>query len=134
MADLPGIIEGAHLNRGLGHEFLAHAERTKVILYVIDGTEIIDGRNAVKDYQVLRRELELYKGGILCGKPALIALNKSDRSYTSYQRRLESLSKIIQAEESPIQMIPISAKEGTNLEVLLETMREMVQKYESEPI
>ena len=69
---MPGIIEGAHENRGLGHEFLQHAERTKVILYVIDGTEIVDGRNAVKDYHVLREELRLYKNGMLLNRPGLI--------------------------------------------------------------
>lgn len=72
LADLPGIIEGAHENKGLGHEFLQHAERTKAILYVIDGTEIIDERNPIKDFKVLRDELRLYKNGMLLGKPALI--------------------------------------------------------------
>ena len=70
---MPGKIEGAHENRGLGHEFLhKHAERIKVILYVIDGTEIVDGRNAVKDYHVLREELRLNKNGMLLNKPGLI--------------------------------------------------------------
>lgn len=72
MADLPGIIEGAHENRGLGHQFLQHAERTKVVLYVIDGTEIIDGRNPVKDFLVLRNELRHYNKGILYNKPSII--------------------------------------------------------------
>jgi GTPase len=72
MADLPGIIEGAHLNKGLGHQFLQHAERTKAILYVIDGTEIIDERNPIKDLNVLLEELRLYKGGMLLSKPGVI--------------------------------------------------------------
>ena len=63
-------------------------------MYVIDGTEIIDGRNAVKDYLVLRNELKLYKNGLLLSKPGLIALNKSDRTYTNFNKRLESLTKI----------------------------------------
>lgn len=72
LADLPGIIEGAHANKGLGHEFLQHVERTKVLLIVIDGTEIIDGRNSVKDFQVLKEELRLYKNGLLSNKPYVI--------------------------------------------------------------
>ena len=65
LADLPGIIQGAHENKGLGHEFLQHAERTKVLLYVVDGTIIDDNRTPLKDFNVLQEELRLYKGGIL---------------------------------------------------------------------
>jgi GTP-binding protein len=65
LSDLPGIIEGAHENKGLGHEFLQHAERTKVLLYVLDGSVGDDDRTPLKDYKVLYRELQLYKGGIL---------------------------------------------------------------------
>ena len=68
-ADLPGIIEGAHMNRGLGHEFLQHAERTKVLLYVIDGTVADDDRTPLKDFNVLQEELRLYKNGLLLKKP-----------------------------------------------------------------
>ena len=82
LADLPGIIEGAHLNRGLGHEFLQHAERTKVLLLVVDGTVADDNRSPLRDYRVLRDELRLYKDGILLDKPHILAINKSDRSYT----------------------------------------------------
>ena len=69
LADLPGIIEGAHANRGLGHEFLQHAERTKVLLYVVDGTVIEDGRSPLHDFTVLQNELRLYKDGLLLSKP-----------------------------------------------------------------
>lgn len=65
LADLPGIIEGAHKNRGLGHEFLQHAERTKVLLFVIDGGVTDDNRTPLKDFRVLREELRLYKDGLL---------------------------------------------------------------------
>jgi len=64
-ADLPGIIEGAHENKGLGHRFLQHAERTKMLLYIIDGSIEGDGRSPLKDYKVLHNELKLYKDGIL---------------------------------------------------------------------
>lgn len=91
IADLPGIIEGAHANRGLGHEFLQHAERTKVLLYVIDGTVTEDDRNPLSDFNVLREELRLYKGGLLLNKPQVLAVNKSDRSYTNFNRKFEAL-------------------------------------------
>jgi GTPase len=90
MADLPGIIEGAHANKGLGHNFLQHAERTKVILYVIDGTITEEGRTPLKDYKVLYNELQLYKDGALLDKPSLIAINKSDRPYTNFSSRFKN--------------------------------------------
>ena len=84
LADLPGIIEGAHRNKGLGHEFLQHAERTKVLLYVIDGTISDENRTPLKDFSVLQEELRLYKDGLLLKKPQVLAVNKSDRSYTNF--------------------------------------------------
>ena len=123
LADLPGIIEGAHANRGLGHEFLQHAERCKVLLLVVDGTVADEGRTPLKDFQVLRDELQLYKDGILMDKPQVLAVNKSDRAYTNYSRRYKALQKRVD-----IPTVPISAKEGTNLEVLLETLKDLVDK------
>lgn len=84
LADLPGIIKDAHKNKGLGHQFLTHAERTKCILYVIDGTIEGDNRSPLKDYQVLHNELKCYKNGVLLEKPSFICVNKSDRKYTNF--------------------------------------------------
>lgn len=91
LADLPGIIEGAHLNRGLGHEFLQHAERTKVLLFVVDGTVADENRTPLKDFMILRNELRMYKNGMLLEKPQILALNKSDRPHTGYSRRLQAM-------------------------------------------
>jgi GTP-binding protein len=121
LSDLPGIIEGAHENKGLGHDFLQHAERTKVLLYVLDGSVAEDERTPLKDYRVLYRELQLYKGGILLQKPSLIALNKSDRKYTNFEAREATLRRAVHAP-----LVSISAKEGDGLELLLEQLREMV--------
>lgn len=76
MADIPGLIEGAHENRGLGHEFLRHIVRCKTLFYVIDmaGSE---GRHPVDDYQSLRKELRLYDP-TLAAKPSCIISNKMD--------------------------------------------------------
>jgi GTP-binding protein len=73
LADLPGLIEGAHDGVGLGDRFLGHAERCNVILHLIDGTE----GEIAKIYKTIRAELEAY-GAILTGKPEIVALNKAD--------------------------------------------------------
>ncbi len=76
IADIPGIIEGASQNRGLGIEFLRHIERTKLLLFLLDASGI-DGRDPVSDYDVLLKEIEAYNPEIL-DKPRLIVLNKID--------------------------------------------------------
>lgn len=76
MADIPGIIEGAHANKGLGHEFLRHIERTSLLIFVLDASGI-DGRTPTEDYRVLRDELTRYSRTI-SERPYLIALNKID--------------------------------------------------------
>lgn len=76
IADIPGIIEGAHRNRGLGHEFLRHIERTKLLLFVLDASGI-DGRNPTDDFRILREELAAYDPELL-NRPYLVVLNKID--------------------------------------------------------
>lgn len=76
IADIPGIIEGAHRNRGLGFEFLRHIERTKLLLFVLDASGI-DGRNPTDDFRVLRNELATYNPEML-ERPYLVVLNKID--------------------------------------------------------
>ncbi len=77
IADIPGIIEGAHRNRGLGFEFLRHIERTKLLLFVLDSSGI-DGRHPLEDYRVLRNELGAFNPELL-ERPSLILLNKIDQ-------------------------------------------------------
>jgi GTP-binding protein len=76
VADIPGLIEGAHENKGLGHEFLRHIERCKLLLFVIDmaGSE---GRDPVDDFRTLRRELKLYDPR-LAARPLAVVANKMD--------------------------------------------------------
>ena len=76
VADIPGLIEGAHLNVGLGHEFLRHIVRCKVLLFVLDmaGSE---GRNPIEDLGTLREELKLYDP-TLGEKPWVVVANKMD--------------------------------------------------------
>jgi GTP-binding protein len=76
LADIPGIIDGAHQDRGLGLEFLRHIERTKVLLFVLDASGF-EGRDPVQDFSILRKELALYNPELL-EKPFGIVLNKID--------------------------------------------------------
>ena len=76
LADIPGIIEGAHLNRGLGFEFLRHVERTKVLVFVIDAAGS-EGRDPRDDFKVMQKELGKYDEKLL-SRPFLICLNKAD--------------------------------------------------------
>lgn len=76
IADIPGIIEGAHQNRGLGFEFLRHIERTRLLIYVLDASGI-DGRNPLDDFHILQNELKTYNPEML-SRPFLVVLNKID--------------------------------------------------------
>ncbi|HHS94417.1 MAG TPA: GTPase ObgE, partial [Rhodobacterales bacterium] len=73
VADIPGLIEGAHEGRGLGDQFLGHVERTSVLLHLVDATS----EDVVGDWQTIVTELEKY-GGILAGKPRVTVLSKAD--------------------------------------------------------
>ncbi|PWA43592.1 GTP-binding protein Obg/CgtA [Artemisia annua] len=82
VADIPGLIKGAHENRGLGHAFLRHIERTRVLAYVLDLAAALDGRKGVPPWEQLRDlilELEFYDEG-LSGRPALVVANKIDEA------------------------------------------------------
>ncbi|MEM8506007.1 MAG: GTPase ObgE [Cyanobacteria bacterium P01_D01_bin.1] len=72
-ADIPGLIEGAHEGQGLGHDFLRHIERTKLLLHLVDGTAV----DPVADYRTIQQELNAYGRG-LAGRPQLLAINKVD--------------------------------------------------------
>lgn len=76
IADIPGIIEGASRDRGLGFEFLRHIERTKLLIFILDASGI-DGRNPTDDFRVLRDEIGIYNPALL-ERPYLVALNKID--------------------------------------------------------
>src|SRR5207249_3437420 len=76
VADVPGLIEGAHRGLGLGHQFLRHLERTKVLVHLVDVSGE-SGRDPVDDLDILRRELELFQP-TLAAKPQIVAANKLD--------------------------------------------------------
>ncbi|NTV29394.1 MAG: GTPase ObgE [Candidatus Omnitrophica bacterium] len=111
IADLPGLIEGAHLGRGLGHQFLKHAERTKILVQVIDmaGTE---DRDPLDDYETINLELEQYSSA-LAHKPKILVANKMDLD--AARKNLKRFRK-----EYDVDIIEISALEKEGLEQLVE--------------
>jgi len=118
IADVPGLIEGASENRGLGHRFLKHVERCSALLLVIDA-EGTDGREPLEDLRVLRRELERYSEW-LSAKPGLIAANKMDEP-----RAAENLRALRREAEAPVHPISCASEEG--VEALKRALAEAVR-------
>jgi GTP-binding protein len=115
VADVPGLIEGAHRGLGLGHRFLRHLERTEVLVHLIDlsGT----GRDPVSDYETVARELELFSRE-LSAKVQMVAANKLDAM--DEPERLEQLTRHLAARG--VAIYPISAVTGQGVIVLLDAM------------
>jgi GTP-binding protein len=121
IADIPGIIEDAHANRGLGLSFLKHVERTSVLLYVLDASGF-EERDPIQDFETLRSEIKAYREDLL-EKPFLIALNKSDIEGAS-----EVIAQFRAAYPFPKStLFEISALTGEGLPALIEAMRESAQ-------
>lgn len=125
-ADIPGLIDGAHDNVGLGHSFLRHIERTTVLAYVLDMGGV-DGRLPWDDLAHLRQELEFYMKG-LSKRPALIIANKMDLPNAA--ENLELLRLELAAET--IEIVPISASSG-EIGLLKEKLRAMVEESKKSP-
>src|SRR5512137_360677 len=116
VADVPGLIEGAHRGQGLGHRFLRHVERTKVLVHIIDVSES-SGRDPVEDFQTVRRELELFDASLL-QRPQLAAANKID--VLADGARVESLAAGLR--ELAIPVYAISAVTGAGVPALVEAI------------
>ena len=114
IADIPGIIEGAHRNRGLGFEFLRHIERTKLLIFMLDASGI-DGRNPSDDFRVLRKEMESYNPEMM-DKPFLVALNKIDTDEAA--ENIKQFHKDFKFAKN--QLFEISASRGDGLPELLD--------------
>ena len=128
LADVPGLIEGAHEGRGLGHEFLRHIERTALIVHIVDLTGDWEGRDPLNDYEVINRELALYAEE-LATRPRIVVANKIDVAGTekiceklAERVRLDSVAAAGGNEfaESPIdpKLYRISALTGEGVESL----------------
>jgi GTP-binding protein len=126
VADLPGLVTGAHKNRGLGINFLKHIERCVCIMYVVD----LSGDEPWTQLENLRFELEHYKEG-LSKKPHAIVGNKIDAK--NAEENLVKLREYIAANtpqsEIPLPVIPISAKNGTNVTEFLDHLRALYDLF-----
>lgn len=113
VADIPGLISGAHLNKGLGHAFLRHIERCHCLLYVLD----ISCTDSLTTFASLRRELELYKEQ-LSQRPAAIVANKVD--IANSETEIQQLQNTF-----PLPVIPVSAKYGKGIPELKKELRKL---------
>jgi GTPase len=121
VADIPGLIEGAHEGTGLGLEFLRHVERTKLLLHVIDVSST--GRDPVEDFLTISRELELYNADLL-GKPQLVAASKMDA--LDEPERVTALRDF--CNERGLELFAISAVTGLGLKELVNALGKRVEE------
>ena len=128
IADIPGLIEGASEGIGLGHEFLRHVERTKVLIHIVDaaGTE---GRDPVADIYAINKELESYDP-VLAKKPQVIAANKIDAIYDTENNPVDAIRK--EFEPKGISVFEMSAVSGQGVKELLYYVNELLSQQDDE--
>jgi len=124
VCDVPGLIEGAHNNVGLGHEFLRHIQRCKILVLLLDmaGT---DNRHPWDDYKQLLKELELYDPALI-EKPRLVVANKMDEAVA--EENLKQFKKKVKK----VSLLPISAAFDQGMEQFRQTIREAVEEASAE--
>jgi GTPase len=121
VADVPGLIEGAHRGLGLGHQFLRHLERTKVLVHVVDVSGA-EGRDPVEDLETLRQELRLFQPA-LAAKPQIVAANKMDAVGPGGDATADGVVRLAaRAAAHGLPFFRISAVTGAGIPELLESM------------
>lgn len=127
IADIPGLIEGASKGVGLGHQFLRHIERTKVIIHIVDAAST-EGRDPIADIKAINAELEAYNPDLL-KRPQVIAANKIDAIYDdgSGTNPVELIKAAFEPEG--IKVYPISAVTGQGVKELLYAVRELLDNF-----
>ncbi|CAO3621370.1 unnamed protein product [Mucor hiemalis] len=118
VADIPGLIQGAHRNVGLGHAFLRHVERAKILVYVID----VSGPSPFEDLKILQSELEAYRPG-LTKRQSLIVANKADKVGSAK----ENLALLQTQVNKSIPIVPVSARYEKNVLKLTSVLRKEVE-------
>lgn len=131
IADIPGLIEGASEGVGLGHEFLRHIERTKVLIHIVDAA-CTEGRDAVEDINAINKELSAYNSS-LADKPQVIAANKLD---VLYGEEKDIAIELLKTEFEPkgVRVFPISAATGEGVRELLFYVAELLRETKTAPI
>lgn len=130
IADIPGLIEGASEGVGLGHAFLKHIERTKVMIHMVDAASV-EGRDPIADIYAINKELEAYNPELI-KKPQVIAANKIDAIYNEEESALMALKA--EFEPKGIQVYPISAVSGQGLKELLYHVNELLSHLDDAPV
>ncbi|MFV0344069.1 MAG: GTPase ObgE [Anaerocolumna sp.] len=131
IADIPGLIEGASEGIGLGHEFLKHIERTKVIIHMVDAAAT-EGRDPIEDIHTINNELLAYNEEI-SKRPQVIAANKLDLLYGEEEE--EAVQKLRDAfEKEDIKVFPISAVSGKGIKELLYHVKGLLDSIDTEPV
>ncbi len=133
MADIPGLIEGAGEGVGLGHEFLRHVERCRLIVHVVDVSGV-EGRDPKEDFEVINRELATFNEE-LAQRPQIVAANKCDMAT---EEQIESFRSYIEAKGLPFFCISAATTQGTSdliwkVSEVLDTLPP-IKEYEPEPI
>lgn len=125
MADLPGLIEGAHSGVGLGHEFLRHVERTRVLVHLVE-PQPMDGSDPVQNYRTIRNELQLYRAE-LAKKPEFVAISKAE--LTGSQEIRAALEQ-----ELGVPVVAISAVTGQGLATLMSAVAAKLDELPKEEL
>lgn len=130
IADIPGLIEGASSGVGLGHEFLRHIERTKLMIHVVDAAGS-EGRDPVDDIYKINQELAAYNPEI-AARPQVIAANKTDLIYAEDEDPIERLKE--EFEPQGIRVFPISGATGQGMKELLYYVSEQLKGLDDKPV
>lgn len=125
VADIPGLIEGAHLGKGLGIRFLKHIERTKILVFLIDSTLLPYKENKIEDYETLTGELREFDKSLI-EKPQIICFTKIDALTDEQKKELDKIK--FNKTKSKIPLLKISSVSGENLDKLKDMIWELLHK------
>ncbi len=129
VADIPGLIEGAHEGRGLGIQFLRHVERTRVLVFLLDSTS----GDPMEQYRILTRELELFNPG-LAHKRRIITFTKTDTLDEEQRAHIDELIEAFRIELPEAQIFPMSSVSGENIDPVKWAMWNTLELAREEPL